>query len=299
MNLRQLEYFVAIADSGSMTRAAERVFVSQPSLSQQITVLEQELGGALLERLPRGVRLTPAGESLLPEARAVIHHAERGRRAARSALELEAGELEVAAATSAAAGILPTVLRAWQQAHPRIEISLLEFQHRRALTDAVRGGAGDVAVGSLPPDWQGPIERLGWEVFLVVLPYGDPLLDAESVRLESLADRRWVHFTPAHGLAEVVDFCCASAGYAPRVAVRTSQVSVAPRFAAIGLGPALLPEHTIPDALMELARPLSPPIARGVAAFTRTGWTTLTAAFLETLRSYPWRRKPRGAIDLG
>jgi DNA-binding transcriptional LysR family regulator len=299
MNLRQLEYLVAIADAGSLTGAAEGLFVSQPSLSQQIRALEQELGGELLERLPRGVRLTVAGQSLLPEAREAIRHAERGRHAARSALELEAGQLELAVATSTVAGILPSVLRTWQQSHPRIEVSLLEFPHRRSLDEAVRDGAGDVALGQLPASWPGPIERLGWEEFKVVLPFGDPLLDQPAVELASLARRRWVHFATTHGLAAVVDFCCATAGFSPRVSVRTSQVPAAARFAATGLGPALMPEHTIPDALVELARPASPPIARAVVAFTRTGWSPLTSAFLDTLRTYPWRSKPHGAIDLG
>src|SRR5512140_3175226 len=106
MNLRQLEYFAAVSEAGSITRAAERLFVSQPSLSQQISALEQELGGALLERLPRGVRLTAAGQRLLPEAHATLRHARRARRAVRMAFELEAGQLEVATITSAAAGIL-------------------------------------------------------------------------------------------------------------------------------------------------------------------------------------------------
>jgi DNA-binding transcriptional LysR family regulator len=299
MNLRQLEYFVAIADAGSVTLAAERLFVSQPSLSQQMTALEEELGGRLLERLPRGVRLTSAGQSLLPEAREAIHHADRARYAVRNALELEAGQIEVAAPTSAAAGILPTVLRTWQELHPGIEISLFEYPHRRALTDAVRDGAGDIAVGSIPAGWHGPIEHLGWEEFMVVLPADDPLLEHRSIRLEALADRRWVHFAPNHGLAAVLDFCCATAGYSPRVAVRTSQVTAAPRFAATGLGPTLVPGHTIPDGLRDLARPASPRIARAVVAFTRSEWTPLTSAFLETLRSYPWPEKPRRATDLG
>jgi DNA-binding transcriptional LysR family regulator len=299
MNLRQLEYFVSIADAGSVTRAAERLLVSQPSLSQQISALEAELGGELLERLPRGVRLTAAGQSLLPEARQAIHHANRARYAVRNALELEAGQIEVAAPTSAATGILPTVLRTWQELHPNIEISLLEFPHRRALADAVRDGAGDMAVGSLPPAWDGPVEHLGWEEFKVVLPADDPLLEQRSVRLNALADRRWVHFVPTHGLAAVIDFCCASAGYSPQVALRTSQVSAAARFAATGLGPTLMPEHTIPDGLAAFARPASPRITRAVVAFTRSGWTPLTSAFLATLRDYPWGEKPRRAIDLG
>jgi DNA-binding transcriptional LysR family regulator len=299
MNLRQLEYFTTIAEEGSITRAAERLYVSQPSLSQQISALEQELGGELLERLPRGVRLTAAGQQLLPEARATIRHARRARRSARMALGLEAGHLEVATITSAAAGILPAVMRDWQEQYPGIEVSLLEFPHRRALDEAVRDGAGDIAVGSTPHDWPGPCERLGYEEFVVVLPDGDPLLSGSSVPLEALADRRWVHFAQTHGVAAVIDFCCAAAGFAPRVALRTSQVAAAPRFAAAGLGPTLVPSHVVPDALRELARPASPRFFRSVVAFTRTGWAPITTAFIESLRKYRWGRKPAGAVDLG
>jgi DNA-binding transcriptional LysR family regulator len=299
VNLRQLEYFVAIVEEGSFTRAAERLLVSQPSLSQQIRTLERELGGLLLERLPRGVRLTAAGQSLLPEARAAIHHFERARRAVRMALELEVGQLEVAVATSAAAGILPVVLREWQRRHPEIEVSLLEFPHRRELDEAVRDGVGDIAVGALPENWQGPVERLGWEEFVVVLPDGDPLLTLRSVSLARLADRRWVHFAPSHGLAAVVDFCCATAGFSPRVALRTSQVAAAPQFAATGLGPALVPEHIVPESLRGLMRPASPRLFRPVVAFARTQWTPLTTAFLAALRGYPWETNPPNGIDLG
>jgi DNA-binding transcriptional LysR family regulator len=298
VNLRQLEYFVAIAEHGSLTSAAEELLVSQPSLSQQIRALERELGGALLERLPRGVRLTAAGQELLGEARAALLHADRARRSVRQALELEAGQLEVAVTTSAAAGILPVVLRDWQQRHPEIEVSLLEFPHRRALDEAVRDGAGDIAVGSLPDNWAGQVQRLGWEEFVVVLPDGDPLLERRAIDLGQLAERRWVHFQRAHGLAEVVDVCCAAAGFSPRAAVRTSQVSAAPVFAAAGIGPALVPEHIIPSALLHLARPALPRPTRVVCAYTRSRWTPLTQAFLDTLGDFPWGPKPRGAIDL-
>src|SRR5260370_1664876 len=98
MNLRQLEYLVAIADEGSFTRAAERLLVAQPSLSQQIKSLERELGGQLLERLPTGVRLTAAGKAFMADARLAVTHSARPARSPRSALSLEAGELELATA---------------------------------------------------------------------------------------------------------------------------------------------------------------------------------------------------------
>jgi DNA-binding transcriptional LysR family regulator len=299
INLRQLEYFVVIAEEGSFTRAAKRLLVAQPSLSQQIGALEAELGGPLLERMPRGVRLTMAGQSFLPEARAATHHADRARRSVRMALGLQAGQLEIAALTSAAAGLLPSVVQRWQERHPTIEVSLREFGHRRALEEAVRQGDGDMAIGSPPANSQGPVEPLGWEEFVVVLHEGDPLLRRRSVDLQDLAERRWVHYAPSHGLAEVLDMRCAAAGFTPRVAVRTSQVAAAPQFAAAGLGPALVPDHILTESFLHLARPTKPRIVRAVVAFSRTEWTPITQAFLEALHEYPWKRRPRGAVGLG
>jgi DNA-binding transcriptional LysR family regulator len=299
VNLRQLEYFVVIAEEGSFTRASERLLVAQPSLSQQIGVLEAELGGALLERLPRGVRLTMAGQNFLPEARATISHANRARRSVRMALSLESGQLEIATITSAAAGILPSALRRWQELHPSIEVSLSEYLHRRLLDEAVRNGDGDMAVGSPPASWDGPIAPLGWEEFVIVLPPGDPMLGQRSVDLAELADRRWVHFARDHGLAEVLDTQCVAAGFTPRVAVRTSQVVAAPLFAASGLGPALVPHHIVPDSAKELTRPAKPRLVRPVVAFTRHDWTPVTRAFLDTLHEHRWRRKPPRATNLG
>src|SRR5215216_5324835 len=155
VNLRQLEYFVTVAEERSVTRAAERLLVAQPSLSQQIGALEAELGGALLERLPRGVRLTSAGEIFLAEARAALAHADRARRSARMALGLHAGELQIATIPSVSAGLMPGALRRWQQLHPSIEVSLREFMHRRVLDEAVRDGHGDMGWASFPRTGRG------------------------------------------------------------------------------------------------------------------------------------------------
>src|SRR3954470_17126192 len=154
MNLRQLQYLVAIAEEGSFTRAAGRLLGAQPSLSQQIKSLEQELGGPLLERLPKGVRLTAAGNAFVTDARAAIAHAECATRNARSALGLEAGELEVATVTSVAFGVLPPAFEVWRDRYPATTIALREYTHRRALDDAVRIGVGDIAVGPRPPEWR-------------------------------------------------------------------------------------------------------------------------------------------------
>jgi DNA-binding transcriptional LysR family regulator len=297
MNLRQLEYFVAIVEEGSFTRAAERLLVAQPSLSQQIGALEAELGGSLLERLPRGVRLTVAGRGFLSQARRVIAHADLARQAAHRAFGLEAGELQIVTIPSVAAGLLPEALRRWQQTYPEIEIGLREFMHRRVMDEAVRDGQGDLAVGLVPKDWEGPIAPLGWEEFVLVMPHGDPMLRRRSIALEELADRKWVHFQRDHGLAEVLDICFGSAGFSPLIALRTSQVAPAPIFAAAGLGPALVPETIVPVSLQALVRPLRPRHARQVVVFTRE-WSPTSRAFLDVLREHPWRQRPRGSVEL-
>src|SRR3954452_25488014 len=157
MNVRQLECFVAVVEERSFTRGARRVGISQPSLSEQVRTLERALGGQVVERLPRGFSLTPAGRALLPEARAAVRAVERGRRAARATLALEAGELEVATVLSMAVGLLPRYIRVWHERFPDVGIRLQEFRHRSLLEEAVSQGISDFAIGPLPlREWTGP-----------------------------------------------------------------------------------------------------------------------------------------------
>src|SRR5260370_27584311 len=116
ISLRQLESFVTVVDEGSFTRAADLLHVSQPGLSHQVQALERELGGPLLERLPRKVRLTPAGRTALPHARASLAHAQRASSSARRASGVAARELHVGALYSISTGGLPRALRTWRPA---------------------------------------------------------------------------------------------------------------------------------------------------------------------------------------
>jgi DNA-binding transcriptional LysR family regulator len=290
MDLRRLSSFLTLVEEGSFTKAARRLGIKQPSLSQQIRTLESEVGGALLERLPRGVRLTPAGRALLPEAQTAVRAADRAGNAARMALALEAGELEVATLLSMAVGILPVVIASWIQDHPEIAIRMREYTHRSLLEDDVRAGVGDIALGPVPESWDGPLHRLGWEELVVVLPSSDPLAGAGRLALETLADRPWILFQPGHGLTEVVDAACRRAGFQPRVAVRTTQVEAATRLAAAGLGPAMVPDNVVSAALDANVVRLDPPVRRELAAYTRSDWSPLASAFLDALKRSRWLR---------
>jgi DNA-binding transcriptional LysR family regulator len=296
LNLRQLQYLVVIAEEGSFTRAAGRLLVAQPSLSQQIKSLEQELGGPLLERLPKGVRLTAAGNAFVTDARAAVAHAERATRNARSALGLEAGELEVATVTSVAFGVLPPFFEIWHSRYPGTTIALREYAHRNALEDAVVAGIGDLAVGPRPRQWRGPVVELGWEELVVVLPAADPLARRKrSLSLGDLAENDWVLFGAAHGLSELILGVCAGAGFTPRRTVQTSQVAAGAHLAAAGLGVTIVPSNVVPDSLNAAVRRLRPPLARQLVAFGRQDWSPLATAFLDVLRAQPWALRPRAA----
>ncbi len=292
MNLRQLLCFLAVAEEGSFTRGAERVGIAQPSLSQQIRGLERELGGALVERLPRGIALTPAGRVFLPEARAAVQAAERAARGARAALGLDAGELAIATVRSIAVGILPDSLRTWHEQHPEVTIRLHEYRHRRPLEEDVRRGTGDLGVGPRPTAWSGPLVELGWEHFVVVLPPSDPLAGRKTVRLRELADRGWVLFEQGFGLADVVTAACARAGFQPRAAVRTAQSEAAARLAAAGLGPAMVPDNIVQPGLGTAVVGIDPPVLREIVAYTRTAWSPPAGAFVELLKRWSWGPPP-------
>jgi len=298
MNLRQLACFVAIVEEGSFTRAARSVGITQPSLSQHVRALEEELGGAVLERLPRGVALTPAGRTLLPEARAALRAVERGRRGARAALALEAGDLEIATVLSMAVGLLPRYIRLWHQRHPDVGIRLQEFRHRSLLEEAVEQGVADFAIGPLPlRTWEGPLEQVSWEEFVVVAPPGDPLASRRRVRLEELADREWVLYHADHGLAGVLEEVCRRAGFSPRGTVRTSQAEGAARLASAGIGPALVPDNIVLPGIEGSVLRLDPPMIREVAVYARTELSRSAAAFVDVLRSED-RPRPRGAVTI-
>ena len=284
ITLRQLEYFVTVVDEGSFTRAAEILHVSQPGLSHQIQALEAELGGPLLERLPRRVRLTPAGRTSLPHARASLAHAERTSSAARRASGVETGELHIGTLFSISVGVLPGALRLWRQQYPELQAHLVEFRHTQDLIAAMEAGGADVAVGPTPPNWEGPAREIGVEEFLIVASADSDLpTDPPRVRLADLADRDWVHFTALSGLSAILEQACLAAGFRPRVSVRTEQSPSALNLVAAGLGIGLVPANVIPPLFRgKLLRP-EPSIVRPLSVYTRVRPDPITAAFVAAI----------------
>ncbi|MEV6009766.1 LysR family transcriptional regulator [Streptomyces sp. NPDC051976] len=303
VSLRQLEYFLAIADEGSLSHAAAKLHIAQPSLSQQLRALERRAGGPLFERLSRGMRLTPAGRAFLPHARAAVRAAERAYAVSRAVAAGEAGEVEIATVSSIASGILPPVLRRWHGELADSAVRLHEFHHRSLLEQQVREGLGDLAVGPRPLAWDGPVLSLGHEEFVVVLPPGaGSAHHADGVSLLDLADRPWVMFGQEHGLDDLVRAACAKEGFQPVPAVRTWQVDAAARLAAAGVGPALLPDNALPAGLDADVRPARPRLFRELTCYLRGEPQGLAREFAALLRRTPLglvESRPEGAEALG
>jgi DNA-binding transcriptional LysR family regulator len=284
VTLRQLEYFVAVVEDGSFTAAADRLHVTQPGLSHQIQALERALGGPLLERLPRKIRLTPAGRTALPHARASLAYAERATSAARTASGVDAGELHVGTLFSISVGVLPKALAIWREKYPDVQVRLVEFRRTEDLIATMEVGMADLAVGPTPPDWTGPVEVIGTEEFLIATAPGVRLpTDGRTVRMADLDDCDWVHFTPPSGLSDILEGACRSAGFEPRAAVKTEQAPSALALALEGLGVTLVPGNVIPPNFPGQVLWPDPPVRRELSVYTRVRPDPITAAFVAAI----------------
>ncbi|MGW2717363.1 LysR family transcriptional regulator [Streptomyces sp. NPDC001492] len=289
MSLRQMEYFLAVVDEASFTRAAEVLHVSQPALSHQIKALERSVGGALLERMPRGVRLTPMGRAYRPHAERAVRSAAQARRAARAAAGAEGGELHIAAVHSVAVGVLPDVFARWRAAHPHVLLHLHEYATSQALEEEVERGTADLAVGPAPAGRPGTVVPVGEEEAVLVVPFDDRFAGRTTVTLPELADRRWIRCAMepvVHG-ERFLDWACGLSGFAPRTAVWTEHTSTAVRMAAAGVGVCVAPSHIVRGAVGEDCAVLShaPSWRRPMTVFARVPPTGAAEAFVDLLRS--------------
>jgi DNA-binding transcriptional LysR family regulator len=240
--LRQLRYFVAVAEERNFTRAAARLHIAQQSLSQQIRTLETQLGATLFERSTHGVELTEVGAVLLREARPLLGQAERVVEDVRRAARGEPGELRVGFLSSVANHVMPPVVRAFRNRRPEVTL-VTEDVTIASLVAGLREGRLDAGL-SRPP----LVEDLETEVVLrepvaAVLPEGHPLADRDELTLADLADEPWVltsraSWPPWHRKYDE-DF--ARAGYRPRVVERGTSPQNLLALVAAGVGVTRLP----------------------------------------------------------
>jgi DNA-binding transcriptional LysR family regulator len=244
MRYRRLAYFVAVAEELSFTRAAQRLHMAQPPLSQQIALLEKELGTRLFDRSRRTVRVTAAGAVLLPEARRLLADVEETARMVRRVGEGAVGRLAVGFVPSAVNGVLPDLLRTFGARYPDVELVLREMPPDPLLR-AVQDRRLDLGVLYRPVLADGLAERrLSREPLLLALPDGHPALDADEVDLADVRDEPFVlpeqHDIP--GIHAAVTAMFADAGIAPRVAQRgVWLVQTVLGLVAAGVGLAVVP----------------------------------------------------------
>lgn len=244
MELHHLRYFVAVARTGSFTRAAEACHVAQPSLSQQIRRLEEELGGPLFDRSGGRVRLTPMGEALLPRAERILAEAAALVQEAQEFAGLTRGRVVVGTTPVSGSYVLPPVLAAFHRRYPGIAITLRE-ESTAALLDLARQGEADVCLVTHPvrdPDLtEVPLIT---EDLLLAVPPGHPLAGGGPVPLAAAAGEPFILLKQGMGFRDVVLAACAAAGFTPRAVFETTHIETAQSLAAVGMGVTLVPRMT-------------------------------------------------------
>lgn len=242
MELHQLRYFVAVARTRNFSRAAERCRVAQPSLSQQIIKLEEELGERLFERTKRTVALTPAGEIFRAHAERVLDEVELAGESVREVSGMLRGRVVLGALPTVAPYYLPSRLRTFSEAFPGIEVVVHE-DTTDALVRAAMGKEIDLALLSLPVERAGlATEEFFEEPLLVAMPAGHRLASRRALTLDDLAEEPFILMQEGHCLAgQALQFCRLN-GFAPRVSFRSAQIETVLAFVAEGWGVSIVPE---------------------------------------------------------
>jgi DNA-binding transcriptional LysR family regulator len=249
MDLRHLRYFVAVAEEGHITRAAERLGIQQPPLSQQIRALERELDVQLLHRLPRGVALTAAGEAFLAEARTILARVGEARLAAQRAARGETGRIGIGFTSSASFHpLVPRTIRAFSDDNPMVGLSL-EESGTGELVEAIQAGRIAVAFVRSPTAAAADItvHSVLTEDMVAVLPTGHRLAaeaDAAPLPLAELATETFILYRRplGPGLYDAIIAACQRAGFSPKIGQEAPRMLATLSLVAAGLGVTLVPD---------------------------------------------------------
>jgi LysR family hydrogen peroxide-inducible transcriptional activator len=242
MELHQLRYFVAVAQAGNFSRAAERCHVSQPSLSQQILKLERRLGQPLFSRLGRRAVLTDAGRMLLDRAMSILATVDDAERRLRAGDQIDTGRLAIGAIPTIAPYLLPPVLQEFVKRCPRVELIVREDVTSHLISAVVEGEL-DLALVALPvTDEHLHTEALFAEPLLLAVPAGHALARRRRVAINDLAGERFILLGEMHCLGEQVLNFCRAHECQPQIACRSAQIATIQSLIALGQGVSLLPQ---------------------------------------------------------
>ncbi|HVJ54613.1 MAG TPA: LysR substrate-binding domain-containing protein [Aliidongia sp.] len=246
IELRQLRYFVAVAEDLHFSRAAERLHIAQPALSMQILALERQLGARLLDRTKRSVSLTAAGALFLAEAQLTLRQAEHTELVGRQAGRGELGRIEVGYTGSVPfSGVMSGTIRRFRQAHPSVDLVLTELSSPDQYTGLTDGW---LDVGFIRTDYGHRPANINLismmkEPYIVVLNQAHELAAHQAIPIAALATEPFIIYSPSGGssMFSPVNEICEQAGFEPRMAQIVPQVATIVNLAAAGLGVALVP----------------------------------------------------------
>ncbi|MBY3333497.1 LysR family transcriptional regulator [Rhizobium laguerreae] len=290
MELRHLRYFLAVAEEGNFTRAAGKLGIGQPPLSQQIRDLEREVGAALFHRVPHGAELTAAGAAFLGEAKASLAAAEKAKLAAQSANRGETGRLSLGFTASAAFNpVVSTTIRRFRARWPEVQLSLTEMNTLALMQKLERG---ELDATFMRPSLDDPagirLRRLPDEPMVIALPASHLLTRRSKLPLAALADEPFILFPRLVGLSlyDDVVLACRRAGFELTVAQEAPQISSVVNLVAADLGVSIVPASISQIKLEGVAyRPIEgpPAVARLALAILKTHRSPVTENLISLL----------------
>lgn len=288
MDLRQLEYVVAVVDHGGFTRAAAALHVAQPSLSQGVQSLERELGVQLFERLGRSVAVTPAGEVVVDGARQVLRSAAELRTASAAVAGVVTGRLDVVALPTLAVDPLARLIGAFRAAHPGVTVQVTEPEDAASVERQVLAGRAELGFADLTTGGRDlvRVELFRQEVVAVSPPGTD--VDDATLTPAALAKLPLLATPPGTSTRRLLDQVIARSGTVANVAVETSHRESLVPLAVAGAGTTLVPASMADEARRQgaVVRSLRPAVTRRVGIVHRRGPRTPAAsAMLELARS--------------
>jgi LysR family hydrogen peroxide-inducible transcriptional activator len=245
MEVHQLRYFCAVAESGNFTRAAEATRIAQPSLSQQIHKLEDELGAKLFDRLPRSVRLTQFGKAFLPKAQAILRQIGEARLEIREMASAEGGEVVLGAIPTVAPYLLPSMLSSFSRQHPTVSVSVVE-EITPTLLERLHQGTLDLALLALPIEGDELIStELMQESLFAVLPERHPLASRRSIVLDDMRDEPFLLLKEGHCFRENALQACRQSRVNPNVVFESGQFATILAMVSAGMGVSVVPQMAV------------------------------------------------------
>jgi len=242
MELRVLEYAIALAQQKNFSKAAEKLHIAQPSLSQQIKKLEQEVGVALFERRPGDIELTYAGRRFIDQAAKILDHVEQLKKEMIDVADMKKGELIIGSLPITGSHILPLALPLFQKKYPGIKLILIEDSTSN-LESLTAKGQTDISLLSLPIIDLG-IDRIPLleEEILLAVPQNHPSAKRKTVNLSDFKEESFILLKKGQGFRQIAEQLCHQAGFHPHVAFESTNIETIQSLVSAGMGVSFVPK---------------------------------------------------------